>query len=446
MSEEQVVLWSVPETRVSTREGLLSACDAFEVRSGEVIRISGESGAGKSLLLRALCVPHMLEEDALFLEHDTPQRLARGAKLTYVPQRTPALAWLPLAEQITQATHPQTSTWPQDTNLLSGGQQKRLGVWRALENDPKVLVLDEPCVGLDTDTLRRVAAQLCAFVADGGALVLVSHQPALIEALSERPLRTFRVRSREQRAAHEPSPRRALVIRRRLESLFTWPGLGGMSGRWFVRLIASHARVIFHPRFGLFFALVGFMLGLSMGVTLAGLGARFIEPTLVLERGALPAVRWLAPPLALMLSAATFASSALAWSGQQRLANTHDTLEGLSVDTTRVLGQLSGVCVMMGGVLAQWTLFACMIAGVVMAGHLFEVSIVWSNTMEKLLRETDLWARWGLYPLVLAISASWHTHASIREARQISHRTLSLVLTTTLLVVFFECANTMSFM
>ena len=209
--------------------------------------------------------------------------------------------------------------------------------------------------------------------------------------------------------------------------------------------MALHMKVIFHPRFGVFFMLVGLMLGLSLGVTLAGLGATFIDPSVVLERGALPAVKWLAPPLALMLSAATFASGALAWSGQQHLAHTHDTLEGLGIDTTRVLGQLSGGCVMVGGLMAQWTLFASLVAGIVLAGHLFEVSIIWSHTLGRILQDTSLWARWMLYPLVLAMLVSWHTHASIREAHQISRRTLSLILTTTLLVVCFECVNATRF-
>lgn len=445
LENSSTTLWSVPETLVSAEGVLLSACDPFKVRSGEVVRISGESGAGKSLLLRALCLPHMLDEDGLLLESDTPQQFVQGTTLVYVPQRAPVIAWLPLGEQITRETYPQTSTWPQDTNLLSGGQQKRLGVWRALEDKPDVLVLDEPCAGLDIDTLERIAGQLRSFVHEGGALVLVSHQPALIEALGELPLRTLQVWSIEQREARKKPPGHVSRTRRRLDSLFTSPGRGGMPARWFVRLMALHMKVIFHPRFGIFFMLVGFMLGLSLGVTLAGMGATFIDPSLVLERGALPAVRWLSPPLALMLSAATFASSALAWSGQQRLAHTHDTLEGLGIDTTRVLGQLSGGCVLVGGLMAQWTLFACLIAGVVLAGHLFEVSIIWGQALESILQDTSLWARWMLYPLVLAMLVSWHMHASIREAHQISHRTLYLILTTTLLVVCFECANAMRF-
>jgi len=62
---------------------------------------------------------------------------------------------------------------------LSGGQQRRVAVARALLRDAPVLLLDEPTTGLDPATESRLVAGLLD-AAQGKTIVLVSHQPALI--------------------------------------------------------------------------------------------------------------------------------------------------------------------------------------------------------------------------------------------------------------------------
>jgi ATP-binding cassette subfamily B protein len=62
---------------------------------------------------------------------------------------------------------------------LSGGQQRRVAVARALLRDTPVLLLDEPTTGLDPLTESRVVADMLE-VTKGKTVILVSHQPALI--------------------------------------------------------------------------------------------------------------------------------------------------------------------------------------------------------------------------------------------------------------------------
>jgi ABC-type multidrug transport system fused ATPase/permease subunit len=62
---------------------------------------------------------------------------------------------------------------------LSGGQQRRVAVARALLRDTPVLLLDEPTTGLDPSTEARLIADLLT-VTRGKTVILVSHQPALI--------------------------------------------------------------------------------------------------------------------------------------------------------------------------------------------------------------------------------------------------------------------------
>ena len=58
---------------------------------------------------------------------------------------------------------------------LSGGQRRRLQVIRALMPLSDLLILDEPSVGLDIEARRQLWAQIDSLVADGAAVVWVSH-------------------------------------------------------------------------------------------------------------------------------------------------------------------------------------------------------------------------------------------------------------------------------
>ncbi|WP_304543622.1 ABC transporter ATP-binding protein [Blastococcus sp. TF02-9] len=68
---------------------------------------------------------------------------------------------------------------------LSGGQQRRLSVATALATGPSVLVLDEPTFGQDRETWGELVALLAEQQDDGRALVLVTHDDAVVTALAD---------------------------------------------------------------------------------------------------------------------------------------------------------------------------------------------------------------------------------------------------------------------
>jgi putative ABC transport system ATP-binding protein len=71
---------------------------------------------------------------------------------------------------------------------LSGGEAQRLCVARSLAVDPEVLLLDEPTSALDGPSATVIAALVRDHVNEGGTVVLVSHDPALIGGVAERVL------------------------------------------------------------------------------------------------------------------------------------------------------------------------------------------------------------------------------------------------------------------
>jgi len=60
---------------------------------------------------------------------------------------------------------------------LSGGEQQRVAISRALINDPSVIIADEPTAHLDTELSRQFMALMAGFKGDGKTLLIASHDP-----------------------------------------------------------------------------------------------------------------------------------------------------------------------------------------------------------------------------------------------------------------------------
>ncbi|WP_270886614.1 ABC transporter ATP-binding protein [Pedococcus sp. 5OH_020] len=190
---------------VTVRYGDTVAVDAAELEAyaGELIAVTGHSGAGKSSLLWAVAgaVPF---DGTVLLGADAVTDRAQAASLgiEVIPQGS-ALAVLlsahenvalPLLARAVPAdlAHRRASSALRAVGLeesaahlaeeLSGGQQQRVAVARGLALHGRVLLADEPTSELDHDNRERVLALLRA-EADRGAIVLMAtHDPEAAEA------------------------------------------------------------------------------------------------------------------------------------------------------------------------------------------------------------------------------------------------------------------------
>ena len=179
---------------------------SFEVAGGEVIGIVGPSGAGKSTLVQILLQLRVADEGRYLVNGVPAEQFAPEdwhARVAYVPQE-PRLRHASVADNIRyfrqlddaaveQAArlariHDDVMTWPNgyDTiigpraDAVSGGQQQRICIARALAARPDVLVLDEPTSALDPHSESLLQESLLALKHET-TLFIVAHRLSTLD-------------------------------------------------------------------------------------------------------------------------------------------------------------------------------------------------------------------------------------------------------------------------
>jgi putative ABC transport system ATP-binding protein len=199
----------------ATREVIALSEVSFLLDEGELIGLSGASGSGKSTLLNILggldrptSGTVIVENAALQTLNDDELTLYRRNTCGFVFQAAnlvPALTvfenvMLPLIplplteaekEARVQAALEQANIDHRATHLpgeLSGGEQQRTAVARAIVNQPSVILADEPTGELDSDNAGRVMEILTSFADQGKTVIIASHDADVIK-VTDRVLR-----------------------------------------------------------------------------------------------------------------------------------------------------------------------------------------------------------------------------------------------------------------
>ena len=204
---------SIVDARCVTRSFVMPAGPVFAVRDvtmsiapGEHTAISGPSGCGKSTLLHMLGCVDAPSSGVLIFDgkdastlNDRARSLLRLRHVGFVFQRFFLLPMLTAAENVelpqAEAGAPRDERRRRSLELLdyvglagradhrpsqlSGGEMQRVAIARALANRPRLLLADEPTGELDRATGEHIASLLDRVNADGTALVIVTHDPAL---------------------------------------------------------------------------------------------------------------------------------------------------------------------------------------------------------------------------------------------------------------------------
>lgn len=187
---------------------------SFELGKGEMAFVTGHSGAGKSTLLKLILVMERCSSGQLFVDSINLNRLARK-QIPFHRRQIGAVfqdhqllfdrsvgdnVALPLqiagydtreARRRVRAALDKVGLLTKERLLpekLSGGEQQRVGIARAVVNRPKIILADEPTGNLDPDLSAEVMTVFEQFKQVGVSLLIATHDQALIENFQHRTL------------------------------------------------------------------------------------------------------------------------------------------------------------------------------------------------------------------------------------------------------------------
>lgn len=187
---------------VSTHYGAIQALDAvsIEVREGEIVTLIGANGAGKTTLLMTLCGnPRASSGTIRFLDQDitaepTSLIMRRGIAVSPEGRRVfPDLTVLDnlkmggfflARDEVERGIEHVFGLFPrlkerasQRSGTMSGGEQQMLAIGRALMSKPRLLLLDEPTLGLAPLIIAQIF-EIIQTIRDQGVTVFLVEQNA----------------------------------------------------------------------------------------------------------------------------------------------------------------------------------------------------------------------------------------------------------------------------
>lgn len=181
----------------------------FTVNSGEQVTLIGANGAGKTSSLRALTGLQPFEGEILFdglsIRGVPPHRLLQQG-LVMVPEGRGIFARMTVLENLQLGVYSRSdkpavrqdlelvcALFPrlrerlrQQAGLLSGGEQQMVAIGRALLSRPRLLILDEPSMGLAPIVVEAIFEVIKRLSRDGVTLLLVEQNARLALASTDR--------------------------------------------------------------------------------------------------------------------------------------------------------------------------------------------------------------------------------------------------------------------
>lgn len=180
----------------------------LELKEGELLLIIGPSGSGKTTLLSLFGCLINPTEGKIFIDGNDISALSshemakiRLDTIGFVFQQFNLLAPLTAEENVsfplqlqnisnadiikrTDEALERVKMIPRRKNLpktLSGGEQQRIAIARALVTNPKIVLCDEPTASLDKDSVGIIMKELQDLAKNGKAVAVVTHDPRLTQ-------------------------------------------------------------------------------------------------------------------------------------------------------------------------------------------------------------------------------------------------------------------------
>src|ERR1700751_2763408 len=184
---------------------MIRALDDFSltVAPGEWVSIMGPSGSGKSTLVNLIGCLDRPSSGEIWLDGQNVAQMSpldltrvRAEKIGFVFQQFHLIPYLTALENVMLAQYFHSMTDKQEAlealdrvglkerahhlpAQLSGGEQQRVCIARALINDPSIILADEPTGNLDAKNEEIVLKQLRSLHQQGRTIVMVTHDPVV---------------------------------------------------------------------------------------------------------------------------------------------------------------------------------------------------------------------------------------------------------------------------
>ncbi|HTC77812.1 MAG TPA: ABC transporter ATP-binding protein, partial [Terriglobales bacterium] len=192
--------------------GTIRALDDFtlSVDQGEWVSIMGPSGSGKSTLVNLIGCLDRPSSGEIWLDGQDVANISaaelnrvRSEKIGFVFQQFHLIPYLTAVENVMLAQYFHSMTDEKEAlealervglkdrahhipSQLSGGEQQRVCIARALINDPKIILADEPTGNLDAQNEEIVLRLLREFHQQGRTIVMVTHDPVVARLADRR--------------------------------------------------------------------------------------------------------------------------------------------------------------------------------------------------------------------------------------------------------------------
>lgn len=368
---------------------------------GEIAVLLGASGAGKSTLARFLLEPDALAADGFVARAD--EAVVATDELGLVPQKGALFDHLDVGGNIglalrygNHADDGDVRRWLTAVGLdaalasapvssLSGGQAQRLAVARVLASGRRLLILDEPSVGLDPERVRSLARLILTTCRENQvAALVITHDPALAAGVADKLLVLHDAKAGplvadwpgpQEDPAHaatrgawllrlettlvdllQPSPAPSPSVPRRSPpspTFFSRVSPLRALAHAVDALRFSPAQLTTHPadyariatrvvtqaflRPLAFYAIVSTLIGYTVLYVLSRIGGAGVRPDYLLRQIGGAAVTTLAPPLSAILFVAASGGAVSAWLGGMGLTRQLAALNALGVPIRRYL-------------------------------------------------------------------------------------------------------------
>ena len=206
------VVKSYPAKEEETNGGLIKALDriSLSIAPGEWVAMMGPSGSGKSTMVNLIGCLDRPTTGEIWLDGENVATLSasdlnrvRAEKIGFVFQQFHMIPYLTAVENVMLAQYFHSMTDEKEAldalarvglkerawhlpSQLSGGEQQRVCIARALINDPKIVLADEPTGNLDAANEEIVLRLLRELHQQGRTIVMVTHDPVVARLADRR--------------------------------------------------------------------------------------------------------------------------------------------------------------------------------------------------------------------------------------------------------------------